>query len=103
VFYFFKKKDVNKNMKKEVLEKLNILLTSAFGLVAALAWNDAIKALFVAIFGQAGTIIAMFLYAIVVTIIVVWVTMRLSTFSEKTGDLANKVVSSAKKPLKKKK
>jgi len=89
-------------MKKEVLDKINLLLMSAFGLVAALAWNDAIKALFVAIFGQAGTIVAMFLYAIVVTIVVVWVTMRLSTFSEKTGDLANKVVSSVKKPLKKK-
>ncbi|MDD4049838.1 MAG: DUF5654 family protein [Candidatus ainarchaeum sp.] len=90
-------------MKKEVIERINVLMTSAFGLVAALAWNDAIKALFTSIFGSAGTIIAMFLYAIIVTIIVVWVTMRLSVFSEKTSELADKIVSNAKKPLKKKK
>lgn len=90
-------------MKKEVIERINVLMTSAFGLVAALAWNDAIKALFVSIFGTAGTIIAMFLYAIIVTIIVVWVTMRLSVFSEKTSQFADKIVSNAKKPLKKKK
>lgn len=34
-------------MKKEVVEKLAALITAAFGLVAALAWNDAIKGLFV--------------------------------------------------------
>ena len=34
-------------MKKQVTEKLAALITAAFGLVAALAWNDAIKALFV--------------------------------------------------------
>ena len=33
-------------MKKAVMEKLIALVTAAFGLVAALAWNDAIKALF---------------------------------------------------------
>ena len=34
-------------MKSEVIERVAALLTAAFGLVAALAWNDAIKALFV--------------------------------------------------------
>jgi hypothetical protein len=34
-------------MKKDVIEKLAALITAAFGLVAALAWNDAIKSLFV--------------------------------------------------------
>ena len=33
-------------MKKDVMEKLAALLTAAFGLVAALAWNDTIKAIF---------------------------------------------------------
>ena len=33
-------------MKRDVLEKLSELMTAAFGLVAALAWNDAIKSLF---------------------------------------------------------
>lgn len=88
-------------MNKEVIERINILMTSAFGLVAALAWNDAIKALFVSIFGTAGTIIAMFLYAIVVTIIVVWVTMRMSTFSEKATAFTEKVTTTVTKNTKK--
>jgi len=33
-------------MKKEVIEKISALMTAAFGLIAALAWNDAIKSLF---------------------------------------------------------
>jgi len=33
-------------MKKEIMEKLIALITTAFGLVAALAWNSAIQAIF---------------------------------------------------------
>jgi len=89
-------------MKKEIIEKVTILITTAFGLVAALAWNDAIKALFVEIFGAAGTIIAMFLYAIVVTIIAVWVTMRLTKLSEKAVIFTDKIDKSVKINPKKK-
>lgn len=90
-------------MNKEVIERINVLMTSAFGLVAALAWNDAIKALFVSIFGTAGTIIAMFLYAIIVTIVVVWVTMRMGKFSQKATAFTEKIDATVKKPLAKKK
>ena len=58
-------------MSSEVLEKIIELMTAAFGLVAALAWNAAIQALFIAVFGEAGDLVAKFFYAIVVTIIVV--------------------------------
>ena len=34
-------------MKDTLIEKFSTLITTAFGLVAALAWNEAIKALFV--------------------------------------------------------
>ena len=77
-------------MKKEVLEKLIALVTAAFGLVAALAWNDAIKALFKGPCGaeDAGVLCALsaggpWLYAIVITIIAVWVTIRLGKIQEK--------------------
>jgi len=33
-------------MKSEVIEKIAALVTAAFGLVAALAWNGAIQAIF---------------------------------------------------------
>ena len=62
-------------MKVEVLDKIAALLTVAFGLVAALAWNGAIRAIFEAIFGTADNITAMLVYAVVVTIIAVLVTI----------------------------
>ncbi len=41
-------------MSSEVLDKMVQLVTAAFGLVAALAWNEAIQGLFTLIFGEAG-------------------------------------------------
>lgn len=67
------------------VEKVTALITGAMGLVAALAWNDAIRKLFERIFGTQGSgdITAMFVYAIVVTAAVVLATYRLTRFSEK--------------------
>ncbi len=59
------------SLKSEVIEKIAALVTAAFGLVAALAWNGAIQELFKLIFGEQSTLVAMFVYAIVVTIIAV--------------------------------
>jgi len=59
------------------------LATSAFGLVAALAWNEAIQTLFKEIFGKASGIISLFVYAIIVTIAAVIVTSRLGKIGEK--------------------
>jgi hypothetical protein len=88
-------------MKKEVFEKITILITTAFGLIAALAWNEAIKTLFTKVFGSAGTIIALFLYAIVVTIIAVWVTIRISSVSEKAVNFTENVTTTVKTSVKK--
>lgn len=62
-------------MKKDVIEKLAMLITAAFGLVAALAWNGAIQAIFKRVFGESDTLGAMLTYAIIVTIIAVIVTI----------------------------
>ena len=62
-------------MKSEVIEKLEALIIAAFGLVAALAWNGAIQAIFIKYYGTAEGIIPMLTYAIVVTIIAVVVTI----------------------------
>jgi len=70
-------------MKKEVIEKIAILITGAFGLVAALAWNGAIQTIFQAIFGAASSITAMLIYAIVVTIIAVIATIWIGRIAEK--------------------
>ena len=73
-------------MKKEVITQLTAFVTAAFGLVAALAWNSAIQAIFTSVFGTANGIAAMLIYAIIVTAIAVLVTIRLSRMSEKVKD-----------------
>lgn len=77
-------------MKKDVIEKLAALLTAAFGLVAALAWNDAIKALFVGPCGAegAGALCALskggpWVYAIIVTVIAVFATIKISNIASR--------------------
>jgi hypothetical protein len=65
------------SLKLEILEKISQLATAAFGLVAALAWNDAIQALFKLMFPEQSEIWAKFAYALVVTAIVVFITLRL--------------------------
>jgi hypothetical protein len=78
-------------MKKEVIEKLSALITAAFGLVAALAWNDAIKALFKGPCSSegAGALCSLssggpWIYAIFVTIIAVIMTIWIGKVSSNT-------------------
>ena len=68
------------------------LISSAFALVAALAWNEAIQALFKQVFpantaGQSGwgLVVSTFGYALVITIIVVVVIFQLSRLTSKVG------------------
>lgn len=70
-------------MKKEVIEKIGILITGAFGLVAALAWNGAIQTIFKRFFGEANSITAMLIYAIVVTIVAVIAAIWIGKIAEK--------------------
>jgi len=62
-------------MKILIVDKMSALITAAFGLVAALAWNEAIKAIFKEIFGSAESIVPLLTYAIVVTIVAVILTI----------------------------
>ena len=73
-------------MSSEVLDKLVELVTAAFGLVAALAWNTAIQTLFALVFPDAGDLVAKFLYAITVTVVVVFVTIRLGRLAEQAKE-----------------
>ena len=64
----------NVKVRIELIEKLSTLITAAFGLVAALAWNSAMQNIFDRFFGKTDTLIAQIIYAIIVTIIAVYVT-----------------------------
>lgn len=77
-----------RTLRLEILARMSDLAIAGFGLVAALAWNDAIKALFDLIFPKAGGVIAQFIYAVIITVLVVLVTYKLG-----------KIVNLAKKQL----
>ncbi|MEK7084937.1 MAG: DUF5654 family protein [Patescibacteria group bacterium] len=67
-----------------VRERTVTLVLAGFGLVAALAWNDAIQALFKEIFGEApSSVVAKFGYALIITAIVTIVSLRLGKVAEK--------------------
>jgi hypothetical protein len=70
-------------MRDEVIEKLAALITAAFGLVAALAWNGAIQELFKRFVGESATLFGMILYATGVTVIAVVATIWVGKLSEK--------------------
>ena len=71
-------------LKQEVTQKTISYITAAFGLVAGLAWNDAIKSLIELLFPESGnTIVIKFAYALILTIILVVVTIQLNNFLSK--------------------
>ena len=77
-------------MKRDVKEKVATLIIAAFGLVAALAWNDAIKALFAGPCGSegAGALCTLsaggpWVYAVVVTVIAVFAAIWVGKWSPK--------------------
>jgi Family of unknown function (DUF5654) len=72
----------------EVLDKFSELITTALGLVAALAWNEAIQLLFTQLFGEAGgALAAKFFYAILVTLVVIFATLAVGRAAERAKKL----------------
>jgi uncharacterized membrane protein len=68
----------------EVLDRFSQLITTALGLVAALAWNTAIQNLFDRIFGKAGAALAgQVLYAVLITLLVIFATIAVSRAAER--------------------
>ena len=71
-------------MKTEVIEKIAALITAAFGLIAALAWNDAIRSLF----AEGGPLFflatyGVWVYAIFVTVIAIAMTIWIGKIAGK--------------------
>ena len=60
-----------KSLKLQVLETTSALMTAAFGLVAALAWNQAIQTLISEYISSGSDLVPQLVYAIIVTIIAV--------------------------------
>lgn len=68
-------------VKQEVRNKTVGYIVTAFGLVAGLAWNDAVKALIEYLFpAQKNTLQAKFIYALIITLVVVFLSIYLVKF-----------------------
>lgn len=74
-------------LQKEILKQLLTLATSGFGLVAALAWNEAIKEVVSTYvkpyLGKSSGLISLLIYAVVVTTLAVAVTYNLTKLIKK--------------------
>jgi len=68
--------------RKELIKQMITLSTAGFGLVAALAWNEAVQAFvneYVNKYLSIGSgIISKFIYAVIITVFAVVVTFQLS-------------------------
>jgi ABC-type uncharacterized transport system fused permease/ATPase subunit len=76
-----------KDLQISVLKQMLTLAISGFGVVAALAWNSFIQE-FVNLyikkyFPQGSGVLTLFIYAVIVTILAVVVTMNLSRLTSK--------------------
>ena len=78
------------SIREAILDKMSALIAAAFGLVAALAWNDAIKAIFREVFGSSDQVIPMIIYAVMVTIIAVVITLIVARAVSKAKQLSQK-------------
>ena len=77
----------NKDLPVAVIKNMISLATSGFGLVVALAWNEVIKKTVEQYIdpwlGKGGGIISMLIYAVVITLLAVFVTMQLAQLQKK--------------------
>ena len=81
------------SIKQEILDKIAALVTAAFGLVAALAWNDAIKLMFKELFGTQEQVGPMIVYAVLVTVIAVILTIIVARAASKAKNIITKTFS----------
>jgi len=72
----FKKYELRR-MRDSFFERTAILIIAAAGLIAALAWEDALKQLFKDIFGEISTTTEKIFYSLVVTGIAVLISLSL--------------------------
>ncbi|OIJ17283.1 hypothetical protein BKP37_01910 [Anaerobacillus alkalilacustris] len=70
-------------MGRKFIEQIITLFTAAIGVMAALAWNDAVQALFNSWFPQGEGIKERFVFAIMITALAVLVTSIFASYLDK--------------------
>lgn len=74
--------------KVQLLEAMSSLIIAAFGLVAALAWNEAIKALVAKLFDTGDGLLGLVVYAVIVTVLAVVMTILITRAIKKAKALS---------------
>jgi hypothetical protein len=74
-------------IRREVKDRTLGFITTAFGLVAGLAWNEAIQTLIKSFFKvEKDSVWVQFIYALVLTVVLVLVTVYLARFFGKNEE-----------------
>ena len=73
------------NKTRLILQTMITLASASLGLVAALAWNEAIKATIKEVLGTGESLAALYTYAILATLIAVVVLLILARAASKVG------------------
>ena len=68
-----------------IMETMLTLITAAFAFVAGLAWNEAIQKLIEEFCTAGGAVTGLLIYAVIVTIVAVVVTVLLARIAAKMG------------------
>lgn len=77
---------MKKDLRSEFLKTMTQLATAGFGLVAALAWNDTIQTLINRFLGPGSGLVSKIIYAIIVTLIAVWVAYSLGKLTQEAKE-----------------
>lgn len=72
-----------KPLPRAFVERVGMLVLTALGFVAALAWNEAIQELVRFFFPQQNGLVAKFGYALAITLVLVIVSVRLGRIEER--------------------
>ena len=88
-------------MPLAILTNMVTLATSGFGVVVALAWNEAIKQTVATyidpLLGETSGVISLFIYAIIMTLLAVLVTMQLAQLQKRAEVFGDKIKKETKK------
>jgi hypothetical protein len=73
------------NRTRTIIQTMITLAAASLGLVAALAWNDAIKALIRRVLGEDDSLAGLFIYALLATVIAIVVLLILANAAARVG------------------
>ena len=73
------------NKTRVFIQTMITLASASLGLVAALAWNEAIRETILKVFGKEDSLVGLYVYAIIATVIAVVVLLILARAASRVG------------------